>query len=156
MGKTQYIALVAAVLVAIVFISLPRTPKSEKDDIIHQEALTLDAKVEEAIAIIESGQGAPMQAISILLDVVQEDPNHEKALLALGNFSMMSRQWQKAVDRFHHLNELYPDVEEYALGKYKSILQLGDTTAVLNEAVNYLNTHPEARQVQALVSDLQN
>ena len=54
-----------------------------------EEVSALDVKVDEAVAIIQSGEGAPMVAIGMLLDVLREDPNHEKALMWLGNFSMM-------------------------------------------------------------------
>lgn len=43
---------------------------------------------------------APMEGITMLLGVVEEQPNHVKANYNLGLFSMRSRQFDKAVDRF--------------------------------------------------------
>ena len=116
----------------------------------------LDAKVDEAVAIIQSGEGAPMQAIGMLLEVLKENPDHEKALMWLGNFSMMSGQWDKAVDRFHHLTQIRPEVEMYWLNKSQSLLQLGDTTAALTSAQEYLNAYPKATRLNDLVAGLQN
>src|SRR5690606_156491 len=42
----------------------------------------------------------PMQGIQMLLAVVKEDPKNLDANMNLGLFSMKSRQFDKAVDRF--------------------------------------------------------
>jgi predicted Zn-dependent protease len=95
-----------------------------------------------------------MQAIGMLLEVLREDPNHEKALLWLGNFSMMSGQWDKAVDRFHQLSQLHPENEIYTLNKAQALLQVGDTAAALLSANNYLNTYPEANRIKDFAEGL--
>lgn len=114
----------------------------------------LDVKVDEAVAIIQSGEGAPMVAIGMLLDVLREEPNHEKALMWLGNFSMMSGQWDKAVDRFHQLSQLHPENEMYTLNKAQALLQVGDTTTALEVANEYINTYPEADRVKDFAEGL--
>jgi len=114
----------------------------------------LDVKVDEAVAIIQSGEGAPMAAIGMLLEVLREDPNHEKALMWLGNFSMMSGQWDKAVDRFHQLSQLHPENEMYTLNKAQALLQTGDTTKALEVANEYINTYPNADRVKDLAEGL--
>jgi len=152
--RNQLIALVVAVVAAVVIISLPRTPYEA--EVIEEVGTSsaLDAKVDEAVAIIQNGQGAPMQAIGMLLDVLKEDPNHEKALLWLGNFSMMSGQWDKAVDRFHQLSQLRPEVEIYTLNKVQALMQTGDTTRALNTANEYLNNYPDANRVKDFAEGL--
>lgn len=154
MKRNQLIALVVAVVAAVVIISLPRTPYEA--EVIEEVGTSsaLDAKVDEAVAIIQNGQGAPMQAIGMLLDVLKEDPNHEKALLWLGNFSMMSGQWDKAVDRFHQLSQLRPEVEIYTLNKVQALMQTGDTTRALNTANEYLNNYPDANRVKDFAEGL--
>ena len=117
-------------------------------------ASALDVKVDEAVAIIQSGEGAPMVAIGMLLEVLREDPNHEKALMWLGNFSMMSGQWDKAVDRFHQLSQLHPENEMYTLNKAQALLQTGDTTTALEVANEYINTYPEADRVKDFAEGL--
>jgi len=152
--RNQLIALVVAVVAAVVIISLPRTPYEA--EVIEEVGTSsaLDAKVDEAVAIIQNGQGAPMQAIGMLLDVLKEDPNHEKALLWLGNFSMMSGQWDKAVDRFHQLSQLRPEVEIYTLNKVQALMQTGDTTRALNTANEYINNYPDANRVKDFAEGL--
>jgi len=152
--RNQLIALVVAVVAAVLIISLPRTPY-EVEVIEEVEGTSvLDAKVDEAVAIIQNGEGAPMQAIGMLLDVLKEDPNHEKALLWLGNFSMMSGQWEKAVDRFHQLSQLRPEVEIYTLNKVQALMQTGDTTRALSTANEYINNYPEAERVKDFAEGL--
>jgi predicted Zn-dependent protease len=154
--RNQLIAVLLAVVAAVVLMRMPRTARVEEVVLQSTENTGLDAKVDEAVAIIQSGEGAPMQAIGMLLEVLKENPDHEKALMWLGNFSMMSGQWDKAVDRFHHLTQINPEVEMYWLNKSQSLLQMGDTIAALTSAQEYLNTYPEATRINDLVAGLQN
>ncbi|MEY2964110.1 MAG: hypothetical protein RL754_1371 [Bacteroidota bacterium] len=158
MKRSQFIALAVATIAAILVFMLPRTPKSAESMMDQPESTgqtELDKKVDEAVAIIQNGQGAPMKAIGMLLDVLKENPDHEKALLWLGNFSMMSGQWDKAVDRFHHLSQLHPEVEIYTVNKVESLLAMGDTTSAVTAATNYVQAYPDAKRVAELASELQ-
>jgi predicted Zn-dependent protease len=146
--------LAVAIVAAVAIFSLPRTPFQEEKLQVKEEASALDVKVDEAVAIIQSGEGAPMVAIGMLLDVLREDPNHEKALMWLGNFSMMSGQWDKAIDRFHQLSQLFPENEMYALNKAQALLQTGDTTRAVEVSDEYLNTYPEAKRMKAFAEGL--
>ena len=154
MSRNTYIALAVAIFAAVAIFSLPRTPFQEEKLEVKEGASALDVKVDEAVAIIQSGEGAPMVAIGMLLDVLREDPNHEKALMWLGNFSMMSGQWDKAIDRFHQLSQLFPENEMYALNKAQALLQTGDTTRAVEVSDEYLNTYPEAKRMKALAEGL--
>jgi len=154
LSRNTYIALTVAVIAAVAIFNLPRTPYQEPAVEEREEVSTLDVKVDEAVAIIQSGEGAPMAAIGMLLDVLREDPNHEKALMWLGNFSMMSGQWDKAVDRFHQLSQLHPENEMYTLNKAQALLQTGDTTKALEVANEYINTYPDADRVKDLAEGL--
>jgi len=154
--RNQLIAVILAVVAAVVLMRMPRTAPVEEVVPAATENADLDAKVDEAVAIIQSGQGAPMQAIGMLLDVLKENPDHEKALLWLGNFSMMSGQWEKAVDRFHHLTQLRPEVELYWANKSQSLLQMGDTTSAISTAQTYLKDYPNASQLSDWLAGLQN
>ncbi|MGA0245053.1 MAG: tetratricopeptide repeat protein [Schleiferiaceae bacterium] len=154
MSRNTYIALAVAIVAAVAIFSLPRTPFQEEKLQVKEEASALDVKVDEAVAIIQSGEGAPMVAIGMLLDVLREDPNHEKALMWLGNFSMMSGQWDKAIDRFHQLSQLFPENEMYALNKAQALLQTGDTTRAVKVSDEYLNTYPEAKRMKAFAEGL--
>ena len=154
MSRNTYIALGVAIVAAAAIFSLPRTPFQEEKRQVKDEVSALDVKVDEAVAIIQSGEGAPMVAIGMLLDVLREDPNHEKALMWLGNFSMMSGQWDKAIDRFHQLSQLFPENEMYALNKVQALLQTGDTTRAIEVSNEYLNSFPEAKRMKAFAEGL--
>lgn len=154
MSRNTYIALGVTIVAAVVIFSLPRTPFQEEKVQVKEKVSALDIKVDEAVAIIQSGEGAPMVAIGMLLDVLKEDPNHEKALMWLGNFSMMSGQWDKAIDRFHQLSQLFPENEMYALNKVQALLQTGDTTRAVVVSDEYLNTYPKAKRMKALAEGL--
>ena len=154
MSRNTYIALAVSVVAAVAIFNLPRTPYQEKKMVVKEEVNALDVKVDEAVAIIQSGEGAPMVAIGMLLDVLRDDPNHEKALMWLGNFSMMSGQWEKAIDRFHQLSQLFPENEMYALNKVQALLQSGDSTNAFEVADDYLNAYPEAKRIRTFVEGL--
>lgn len=154
MSRNTYIALGVTIVATAAIFSLPRTPFQEEKRQLKEEVSALDVKVDEAVAIIQSGEGAPMVAIGMLLDVLREDPNHEKALMWLGNFSMMSGQWDKAIDRFHQLSQLFPENEMYALNKVQALLQTGDTTRAIEVSNEYLNSFPEAKRMKALAEGL--
>lgn len=65
----------------------------------------------------------PMQGITLLLEVVEEDPNNVKANFNLGLFSMQSRQFDKAVDRFKTVVDKDPSAEAwfYLATSYENI-----------------------------------
>ncbi len=66
-----------------------------------------DAKVGMGQCIVESGQD-PMKGIGIIQGVLQKDSNNFKAQLALGEFSMESGQYPKAIGRFSKILKLSP------------------------------------------------
>jgi tetratricopeptide (TPR) repeat protein len=67
----------------------------------------LDAKTNLAMTYIAAGE-QPMQGIQLLREVINADPNNEKALFNLGILSIQSGQYDKAVERFRHLVEVNP------------------------------------------------
>ncbi|HET8827725.1 MAG TPA: tetratricopeptide repeat protein [Pelobium sp.] len=73
---------------------------------------SLDAKTGLGVAYV-SGTQNPMQGIQLLLAVVKEDPQNEKANMNLGMFSMKSGQFQKAVDRFKTVIDVRPTPEAW-------------------------------------------
>jgi|SRR5690554_1445388 len=83
----------------------------------------------------------PMQGITMLLEVVEEDPKNNKANFNLGLFSMQSRQFDKAVDRFKTVIEQNPSAEAwfYLATSYENI-------GLKNEAIN---AYEESKQLAA-------
>lgn len=93
----------------------------------YEQALELDEKNIDA----KTGLGtalvngpAPMAGITMLLEVVKEVPNDVKANYNLGLFSMRSRQFDKAVDRFNTVLKQTPNNAEvwfYLATSYENI-----------------------------------
>lgn len=73
---------------------------------------TPEVKTGLGIAYV-TGTPNPMQGITLLLDVVKEDPDNLKANLNLGLFSMKSGQFDKAVERFKTVINQAPSAEAY-------------------------------------------
>lgn len=73
---------------------------------------TLEVKTGLGIAYV-SGTPNPMQGITLLLDVVKQDPKNLKANLNLGLFSMKSGQFDKAVERFKTVIDIAPSAEAW-------------------------------------------
>jgi len=73
----------------------------------------LDAEAGLGIAYVNGGAPSPMQGISLLLDVVKQDPANHNANINLGQFAMKSGQYDKAVIRFKTVIAQKPEVEPY-------------------------------------------
>jgi len=52
------------------------------------------------------------------------------------------------------LSQLHPENELYTLNKVQALMQVGDTTAALTSANNYLNTYPDANRVKDFAEGL--
>lgn len=83
----------------------------------YQQALeldggSLDAKTGLGSAYV-SGSDNPMAGIALLQEVVKIDPEHLEANKSLGLFSMQSRQFDRAIDRFRTVVDQAPDAESY-------------------------------------------
>lgn len=83
---------------------------------------TLEVKTGLGIAYV-SGTPNPMQGITLLLDVVKQDPKNLKANLNLGLFSMKSGQFDKAVERFKTVIDVATSAEAwfYLASSYESM-----------------------------------
>lgn len=91
---------------------------------------TLEVKTGLGIAYV-SGTPNPMKGITLLLDVVKQDPKNLKANLNLGLFSMKSGQFDKAVERFKTVIEIAPSAEAwfYLASSYESMNRNADAIA---------------------------
>lgn len=72
----------------------------------------LDAKTGLGAAMV-TGTANPMAGIALLQEVVAKDPKNLQANKTLGLFSLQSRQFDKAIERFNTVVELNPDAEAY-------------------------------------------
>ncbi len=165
-GPLTLTILALGLIVALYF--APRTQKStqdnspeteEHDHSEHEHELSdLDKKVEEAIQIIQNGQGPPMKAIGMLLEVVEQDPEHFRATLALGEFSMQSGQYDKAIIRFKKLLEIdaeYVDAHLRLGESYAALQQNEEAIEELNIYINESSDEEGKSQAQQLLKQLQ-
>jgi Flp pilus assembly protein TadD len=83
----------------------------------------LQAKTNMAMTYVQSG--TPMQAIGLLREVLDEEPNFEPALMNLGVLSMQSNQFDKAADRFQQVLRNNPKNTNAQLGLGYSLIELG-------------------------------
>jgi len=67
----------------------------------------LDLKTKIAMTYVSSAN--PMQGITMLRGVLEEDPKNEEALFNMGILSMQSGQYKRAVERFEKLVEYHPE-----------------------------------------------
>ena len=85
----------------------------------YQKAVALDStNTENRIRLAGaymSGGGAPMQGVTILLDVVKKDSTNVDALLMLGRFGIISGQYDKAIARLQKILYLHPQNSEALL-----------------------------------------
>ena len=88
---------------------------------------SLNAKTGLGTAYV-SGTPNPMQGITLLLEVVKQDPKNIKANTNLGLFAMRSGQFDKAVARFKTVIEQKPDPEAwfYLATSYENLGQNKD------------------------------
>ncbi len=80
------------------------------------------------------GSGAPMQGVSILLDIVKKDSTNVDALLMLGRFGIISGQYDKAIARLEKILYLRPQNSEALLLMAEAYNGKGDK----NKAVELL------------------
>ncbi|HTE33407.1 MAG TPA: tetratricopeptide repeat protein [Chryseolinea sp.] len=85
---------------------------AEKTREFYQKALdsnphNLDIKTKMAMTYLSSG--SPMQGITMLREVLAENPKYEPALFNMGMLSIQSRQYDRAVERLTELIKINPN-----------------------------------------------
>ncbi len=100
----------------------------------------LSAKTDLGAAIVESSAilgNPPMRGITLLREVIMKDSNNIEANLQLGLFSVNSRQFEKAIERFKRIlriDSTHIDVFVYLGNTYLSV---GDTPKAIECFENY-------------------
>lgn len=165
MKKGQIIISIAvtAAVVAAVYLA-DRAPKSPlNQEVVAEEATVakdenpLDAKVDEAVAIIQGGEGSPMAAIQLLREVVAVDSNHIGANYWLGEFSTMSGQHEKAIPRYAKILRLQPDNLEVCIKLARAYQATGQNEKASEVLTAYVATHPDKKtkeQIMPVLNEL--
>lgn len=113
-----------------------------------------DAQIGLATVLVQ-GTNEPMKGILMLREIVSKDPGNIKANMELGKFSMMSGQYDKAIERFAavlqkdslHLQSRYFLAEGYlglkdtsnAINTLEEIIEIEKDTMVQSRIQLYIN-----------------
>ena len=152
MKKGPIIAIVVFGLATLFLYLAPVSPEikdiaeleQKHTDTENVENADLDAKVEEAIQIIQNTKsGAPMRGITLLREVLAEKPDHVKANFWLGEFSVMSGQLDKAVLRYEKVLEVDPSHHVAVIKLYDVFLQLNESEKAKNVLLTFLKANPK-------------
>jgi len=102
----------------------------------------LDVKTKVALTYI--GTETPMEGITILREVIKEDPKNESAIYNLGVLSIQSGQYNKAIDRFKELISINPGNPNAHFYLGLSYLSSGDKNKAKKsfEVAKTLNSDP--------------
>lgn len=108
--RTKIILLIAtSLLVFIVVYFAPHLPSKTRAK---EANILLDAKVNKAAVLVEGEN--PMEGIMLLREVLAEDSTHLLANWQMGLFSIQSKQYDKAIERFkkviaYDVEKQFPD-----------------------------------------------
>ncbi|HEX8376873.1 MAG TPA: tetratricopeptide repeat protein [Pedobacter sp.] len=116
---------------------------------------SLDAKTGLGVAYV-SGTPSPMQGITLLLDVVKQDPKNVKANLNLGLFSIKSGQFDKAVNRFKTVIEVAPspDAWFYLASAYENLGQKAEAITAYEKSKELAADPNLTRYVDSKIQEL--
>lgn len=142
MKRSWILAITLVGIIMSMVLVFPNVSKEFSDKNRNQNIL--DTKVRSAVKMIESGEGNPMEAIFALREVVEVDSNHRDAQFYLGQFSIMSGQWNKAIDRFKKVLRINSS-DEYAIESLAiARFQKGEKNGAVEDLKNYLELFPNS------------
>jgi len=115
----------------------------------------LEAKTGLGVAIVNGG-GAPMQGITLLLEVVKQEPNNHAANLNLGMFAMKSGQYDKAVIRFKNMIAQKEEVEPYfyLAESYKQLGQKTEAIAAYEKCKQLMGDPVAGQRIDEYIKEL--
>jgi lipopolysaccharide biosynthesis regulator YciM len=126
-GRNQLIALGAAAVVCVLLVFAPRIPSGKKEVSVDPA----EAKIAQAVAMVNGKE--PMKGIMMLRELAQENPENAEVHWHLGQFSIQSGQYDKAIARFEKVKELdedgFPDVHFYLGRTYATMDSIGPAIA---------------------------
>lgn len=167
MNKGIVISILVGGAVVTALMLSPTTPSSTTLEVPSHEAHNheseevsadpLQAKVDEASRILMEGKQPPMMAIGMIREVLEVDSNHIGALMKLGEFSLLSGQYEKAEMRFSRVLALEPTTKGCAAGYVDALLGEGKSEEANKFAADFLTKHPEhvdSKWIQSKVESL--
>lgn len=91
----RIVLVIGTILLTVLLFLIPHTPPSEGKISESEETIN------KALVLIKGE--APMQGILMLRDLAEQEPNNIDAQWHLGVFSVESRQFEKAIERFENV-----------------------------------------------------
>jgi len=88
--------------------------------------------------LLTKASNNPMEGILLLREVLEENPNYIEALFSLGEFSMFTQQYDKAIKRFESILKVKPDHIE-------SLIYLGDSQAATGNKKAAVSAYNKAK-----------
>ena len=118
---------------------------------------SLEAKTGLGVAYVNGG-ATPMQGITLLLEVVKQEPDNRDANLNLGLFSMKSGQFEKAVQRFTTVIKQKPEFEPYFyLGEsYKQLGRKNEAIAAYQKCKELMPDPVFGQRIDEYIKELKN
>lgn len=126
--------------------------RSYLNKVLESKPERLDLKTKVAMTYVSSA--SPMQGITMLREILEQDPTNESALFNMGILSMQSGQYKRAAERFEDLVKYHPgnvqgqfylgvsyfesDQKNKAKKQLESIRELTDDEQILAAVSNYL------------------
>ncbi|MFT4778256.1 MAG: tetratricopeptide (TPR) repeat protein [Flavobacteriales bacterium] len=110
-GTAKIVAVIAAIGLVVIFMVMPRAPKSATEAVDLEPLTDVEQEIAEAVQMVQSG-AQPMEGILKLRGVAERDSTNETAQLWLGVFSLQSGQTDKAIERFEIVKRLNPENPE--------------------------------------------
>lgn len=123
------------------------------------DSSNLDFKSDYLYAQILGGKNMPMASIFKLRDIANENPEHLKSNYYMGELSVRSGQYDKAIPRFEIINELYPTFAEgyYALADaYQQNGEKAKALGVLEQYKALLKDESEVTAIDKWINHLKN
>ncbi|AZQ64231.1 tetratricopeptide repeat protein [Flammeovirga pectinis] len=105
----------------------------------------LNSKVKLGMTYVVSS--SPMQGITLIREVLTEEPDHQLAIFNLGLLSMQSGQYEKAVGRFTQLKKLYPEDMEARFYLALSLKEVGKTNQAIEE-LEFINKNADSEDIR--------
>lgn len=118
--------------------------------ILHQEPGNLDLKAKMAMTYVSSEN--PMQGITVLREVLAEDPKNEQAILNLGLLAITSGQYDRAIERFQQLTDINPENVQAVFYLGYCMVETGDR----KKAVDYFKKAAQLNPDQQLKAAINN
>jgi tetratricopeptide (TPR) repeat protein len=129
------------------------------DNAIKIDSNNLSARVGKGQCIVQRGGSAPMEGIAMINAVLKKDSNNERAQIALGELSIESGQFPKAIYRFTKVLRIDPSYIEGYLYLAQAYENAGDKQSAIRNLEKYNTFAPDSAikiQINNYIKKLKN